>query len=113
MKRVIITLFMFIIFSSPVQAGFWDGIASGLVVQGLTGGKKGVAPATATDNSKAYFIVLNKKVKGLELQVNVLMAINAIAIGLAIFMFIRQRRFNKSLQFIIDEKPNQNHKGEQ
>lgn len=106
MKKTIFIIMMTLSLSVPfsASAGFWSSVAGGLVANSIsgTGGGSYEAPTSATSNAKAYFIVLNNKVKELTAQVIALAGFNLFMLIMLIVMFFNYRgqkkKINKLMQ---------------
>jgi hypothetical protein len=81
---------MIFTFSSTLNAGFFSSVAGGMVANSLNGNHGG----TGNDGSaRAYFVILNKKVNLLDIEVKILLGTNALTLILLVWIFFRQKKY--------------------
>lgn len=89
MKKVVLGLLLILTISTSAYAGFFTDVLSGATANALTGSSKGYKD---DGSAKSYFIILNKKINSLDLQVKILLGTNAISFILLIWIFFRQKK---------------------
>lgn len=89
LKRFIIIALMLFSLVSTSNAGFFSSLAGGVAANSITGSNG----RGSDGSSKTYFVILNKKINTLDLEVKILLGMNALSLILMIFIFLRQRKY--------------------
>jgi len=96
MKKISLSFIILIILTSSLNAGFFSSVAGGMVANSMS-----VNGASSGDGSaRAYFVILNKKVNLLDLEVKILLGTNALSLILLIWIFFRQRKYPQYNQVV-------------
>ena len=96
MNKTFLSFIILLILSNPLNAGFFSSVAGGMVANSISGNGSGSNDGSA----KAYFIILNKKVNLLDLEVKILLGTNALCLILLIWIFFRQKKYPQYNQVI-------------
>lgn len=84
--------------TTTVNAGFFTDVLSGATANALTG--SGGNGYKDDGSAKSYFVILNKKINLLDVEIKILLGINILILFLLAWVIIRQRKIlqNISLQ---------------
>ena len=89
MKKTIFSILFIFSILTNANAGFFSSVAGGMVANSLSGSRG----ASDDGSARAYFIILNKKVNLLDLEVKILLGTNALTLILLLWIFFRQKKY--------------------
>ena len=90
MKKILFSFIMIISISTALNAGFFSSMAGSVVANSITSSGRG---ATDDGSARTYFVILNKKVNMLNLEIKILLGTNALSLILLLWIFFRQRKY--------------------
>lgn len=89
MKKLLISIFLSLSILTTLNAGFFSSIAGGMVANSMSR-SGGSSSYSSEGNSGAYFIMLNKKINILDMEINILLGISILFLILLIWILVRQ-----------------------
>lgn len=104
-KFIVLFVILLMFSTTTLNAGFWSSVAGGVVANSMTG-KGGGSDGSA----RSYFVILNKKVNLLDIEVKILLGSNVITLALLIWIIFRQKKYfllGESLKKEIKELKNE------